>query len=219
MGVSFASGQSFVDSIIMEGAVSPLSPLFAISLSMIVFASLIILGAYILRRLHIDAEPPEVNRFQPPAPELIQGAPDSSRAQRQAESRRTLQPFYQQAEKAHLACLQIIDGLYTIEHGLNTSRDAIANADQSTVQNQVPVWRKQVDQLKSEIEERLPALYHDQSIQEKMADLHGRVMHLHGEVEALWLAQGHDKRPQGRLILLLVGLILVILWAVILFGV
>ena len=128
-------------------------PIFAIAAALICFAALLLAGAWLPRRLGIEAEPPEIYRFLPPPAPLQQDkvtTPNRAEAKQRAEARRALMPAYEQAQAAYTAWAQIVDGLYAIEqHTEETATEA---------RQQLSAWRTQNDHLKQELEDLLPTL-------------------------------------------------------------
>ena len=51
----------------MDATVTPMVSLVAVALAMLGFAGVVLAGAFILRRLGIATEPPEMYRFEPPS--------------------------------------------------------------------------------------------------------------------------------------------------------
>ena len=202
--------------VLPEMTFSPMVPLFAIAVAMMLFASLVIAGAALLRRLGIEADPPEYYRFQAPTPTPQTGSVDPKAAREQAMQRRTLQPLYDKMESSYGAWAQVIDGLYTLK---NSPSASAADPDALT---HMSSWQEQADALHQELEATLPtlpALASAGKAERVVEQLHKRMMAVHAEVEAQWLAQGHNAAGQGRLILFAILLGIVLLWAVILFGV
>ena len=116
---------------------------------MILFAMVVIAGAYVLRRLGIVAEPPDAYRFQAPTPTLEQGKSDPSLARQRAQKRMLSSDvpwalLMRKRKPVMSPGQQIIDGLYTIEQGLDRRRRRIHHRLDSvsmTGVHRVIAWR------------------------------------------------------------------------------
>lgn len=199
----------------MDATVTPMVSLVAVALAMLGFAGVVLAGAFILRRLGIATEPPEMYRFEPPSPPLDTGVPDKQQASLRAQQRRDLMPIYNQAQAAYMAWGQMVDGLHSIEGGLESLLDS---PDSKQVRSRVAHWRRRLSSLKDDLEAQLPDLAVSESARKAMSQTHDAMKGLYVEIEALWLAQGHDTSSRRRMLLLVLFLVIVVIWAYIMFA-